>query len=85
MFDSSFGGTEHLVRSIAGLETFEFISHFDCVSSNMLFCCQQLGVTFDEEFGQLFLVFDSMQQLANLQAKNGNISSWLSVLPLARN
>ena len=33
LFNLSVGGTEHLVRSIAGLETFELDSHFNCVSS----------------------------------------------------
>ena len=48
-------------RSIVGLESFELDSHFDCVSSNKQFCCQQLGVAFSEEFAQLLCLFDSMQ------------------------
>ena len=84
LFNSSFGGTKHLVRSIAGLESFELDSHFDSVSSSKQFYRQQLGVAFSEEFGQLFGLFDSMKQCAILRAKDDNISSWLSVLPLAR-
>ena len=52
--------------------------------SSKQFYRQQLGVAFSEEFGQLLGLFDSMQQRAILRAKDGNISSWLSVLPLAR-
>ena len=37
MFNSSVGGTEHLVRSIAVLESFELDSHFDCVSPSKQF------------------------------------------------
>ena len=60
-------------------------SHFDHVSSNKQSHRQQLGVIFDEEFDQLLPLFDPMQQRAILRAKDSNISSWLSVLPLARN
>ena len=84
LFDSSVRITEHLVKSIVGFGTFELDTHFDCVSSNKLSYRQQLGVNFDEEFGQLLPLFDSKQQWATLRAKDGNISSWLSVLPLAR-
>ena len=66
LFNSSVGGTEHLVRSIAGLESFELDSHFDCISSSKQFYRQQLGVAFSEEFGQLLGLFDSMQQRAIL-------------------
>ena len=66
LFNSSVGGTKHLVRSIADLESFELDSHFDCVSSSKQFYHQPLGVTFSEEFGQLFGLFDSMQQRAIL-------------------
>ena len=74
LFNLSVGGTKHLVRSIAGLESFELDSHLDCVSSSKQFYHHQLGVTFSEQFGQLFGLFDSMQQRAILQAKDGNIS-----------
>ena len=84
LFNSSVYGTEHLVKSIVGFETFELDSHFDCVSSNKLSYRQQLGVNFDEEFSQLLPLFDSKQQRAISRAKDGNISAWLSVLPLAR-
>ena len=84
LFNSSVCSTEHLLKSIVGCETFELDSHFDCVSSNKLSYCQQLGVNFDEEFGQLLPLFDSKQQRAISRAKDGNISAWLSVLPLAR-
>ena len=84
LFNSSVRITDHLVKSIIGFETFELDTHFDCVSSNQLSYCQQLGVNFAEEFGQLLPLFDSKQQRAILRAKDGNISSWLSVLPLAR-
>ena len=73
-----------MVRSIVGLKTFELDSHFDYVSFNKLDYRQQLNAIFDEEFGQLFALFNSMQQQTILQAKDDNISSWLSVLPLAR-
>ena len=66
LFNLSVGGTKYLVRSIAGLESFEIDSHFDCVSSSKQFYRQQLGVAFSEEFGQLFGLFDSMQQRAIL-------------------
>ena len=79
LFNSSVDGMEHLVRSIVGLKTFELDSYFDCVSSQKQFYHQQLGVIFNKEFGQLLGLFDSMQQ----RAKDGNISTWLSVLPLA--
>ena len=84
LFTSSVRATKQLVRSIVGFETFELDSHFDHVSFNEQSHCQQLGVTFDEEFDQLLTLFDPMQQRAILRAKDSNISSWLSVLPLAR-
>ena len=43
-----------------------------------------MSVVFDDEFGQLLPLFDSLQQRAILWAKDSNISSWLLVLPLAR-
>jgi len=43
-----------------------------------------MNVIFNDECFQLLPLFDSLQQQAILQAKNSNISSWLSVLPLAR-
>ena len=55
LFNSSVGGTKHLVRSTVGLKSFELDSHFDCVSSNKQFYHQQLGVAFSEEFGQLLV------------------------------
>ena len=81
MFDSSVRDTEHLVRSIVGLEIFELDSHFDRVSSNKLHYRHQMNTVFDEEFGQLLALFDPMQQWIILRARDGNISSWLSVLP----
>ena len=54
------------------------------MSSNKLSYRQQLGVNFDEEFSQLLPLFDSKQQRAISRAQDGNISAWLSVLPLAR-
>ena len=84
LFTFSVRATEHLVRSIVGFETFELDSHFDHVSFIKQSHCQQLGVTFDEEFDQLLPLFNLMQQWAILRAKDSNISSWLSVLPLAR-
>ena len=84
LFTSSVHGTEHLVKSIVGFETFELDSHFDCVSSNKLSYRLKLGVNFDEEFSQLLPLFDSKQQRAISCAKDGNVSAWLSVLPLAR-
>ena len=83
LFTSSVCATEHLVRSIVGLETFELGSHFDGVSFNEQFHYQQLGATFYEEFDQLLTLIDPMQQWAILRAKDSNISSLLSVLPLA--
>ena len=58
-------------------------SHCDHVSFNKQSHSQQLGATFNEEFDQLLTLFDPMQQQAILRAKDSNISSWLSVLPLA--
>ena len=86
LFNSSVRITEHLVKSIVGFETLELDTHFDCVSrsSNKLSYCQQLGVNFNEEFGQLLPLFDSKRQQAISRVKDGNISSWLSVLPLVR-
>ena len=78
LFDSSVRGTEHLVRSIVGLEIFELHSHFDCVSSNKLHYRHQLNTVFDDEFSRLLALFDPMQQRAILRARDGNISSWLS-------
>ena len=37
LFNCSVAGTEHLIRSIIGFETFELDSHFDCVSSTKQF------------------------------------------------
>ena len=85
LFTSSVHTTEHLIRSIIGFKTFELDSHFDHVSFNKQFHHQQLGATFDEEFDQLLTLFDPMQQWAILLAKDSNISSWLFVMPLARN
>ena len=84
LFDSSVRGTEHLVRSIVGLEIFELDSHFDRVSSNKLHYRHQLNTVSDDEFSRPLALFDPMQQRAILRARDGNISSWLSVLPLAR-
>ena len=67
LFTSSVRATEHLVRSIVGVETFELDSHFDHVSFRKQFHHQQLGVTFDEEFYQLLTLFDPMQQWAILR------------------
>ena len=58
-------------------------SHSGCVSSNKQFYRQQLGVSFNEELGQLPGSMYSLQQLAILQTKDNNISSWLFILPLA--
>ena len=84
LFTSSVSATEHMVRLIVGFETFELDSHFDHISFNKQSHRQQLGVIFDEEFDQLLSLFDPMQQRAIMRARDGNISSWLSVLPLAR-
>ena len=65
-------------------ESFELDSHFACVSFHRANHRQQMSVIFNDEFCQLLPLFDSLQQWAILQAKDGNISSWLSVLPLAR-
>ena len=43
-----------------------------------------MSVIFNDEFCQLLPLFDSLQQQAILWAKDSNISSWLSVLSLAR-
>ena len=64
LFNSSVCITDHLVKSIVGFEAFELDTHFDCVSSNKLSYRQQLGVNFEEEFGQLLPLFDSKQQRA---------------------
>ena len=64
LFNSSVGGTKHLVRSIVGLESFELYFYLDCVSSDKQFYLQQLGAAFSEEFGQLHGLFNSMQQHA---------------------
>ena len=40
---------------------------------------------FNDEFDQLLSSFDSLQEQVILWVKDSNISSWLSVLPLARN
>ena len=42
LFNFSVHGTEHLVKSIVGFETFELDTHYDCVSSNKLSYRQQL-------------------------------------------
>ena len=39
-----------------------------------------MSVIFNDEFCQLLPLFDSLQERAILQAKDSNISSWLSVL-----
>ena len=84
LYDSSVKCTEHLIKSIVGLENFELDSHFECVAINKVTHRRQMSVVFDDEFGQLLPLFDSLQQRAILRAKDSNISSWLSVLPLAR-
>ena len=45
---------------MAGLETFELNSHFDCISYNKLCYCQQFGIIFNEKFGHSFGLFDLM-------------------------
>jgi len=61
LFNSSVCGTKHLIISIVELETFQLDSHFDCISFNRLHYHQQLNTIFDEEFGQLLALFDSIQ------------------------
>jgi len=82
--DSSVHCTEHLIRSIIRFESFELDSHFECVSRHKVNHRQQMNVIFNDEFCQLLPLFDSLQQWAILRAKDSNISSWLSVLPLER-
>jgi len=65
-------------------ESFELEFHFECVSIHKLNHQQQINVIFNDELCQLLPLFESLQQRAILQAKDSNISSWLSVLPLAR-
>ena len=83
LYDSSVHCTEHLIRSIVRCESFELDSHFECVSFHRANHRQQMSVIFNDEFCQLLPLFDSLQQRAILWAKDSNISSWLSVLPLA--
>ena len=71
-----------LNTSIVGLWSSELDSRISCSKK---FYHQQLVVAFSEELGKLLGLLDSMHQRAILQAKDGNISSWLSILPLARN
>ena len=47
-------------------------------------CVRVFRLILREEFSQLLPLFDSKQQRAISRAKDGNISAWLSVLPLAR-
>jgi len=84
LYDSSVHCSEHLIRSIVRFEGFELDSHFDCVSRHKVNHRQQMNTIFNDEFCQLLPLFDTLQQWAILWAKDGNISSWLSVLPLAR-
>jgi len=83
LYDSSVHCSERLIRSIVRFESFELDSHFECVSRHKVNHRQQVNVIFNE-FCPLLPLFDSLQQWAILWAKDGNISSWLSVLPLAR-
>lgn len=84
LYDSSVHCTEHLIRSIVRCESFELDSHFECVSFHRANHRQQMSVIFNDKFCQLLPLFDSLQQWAILRAKDSSISSWLSVLPLAR-
>ena len=81
LFASPVRATEHLLLVLKFLNWILILIMF---LSKKQFHHQQLGATFDEEFDQLLTLFDPMQQGANLWAKDSNISSWLSVLPLAR-
>ena len=73
-----------LIRSIVRYKSFELDSYFECVSFHRAIHRQQMSVIFNDEFCQLLPLFDSLQQQAILRAKDSNISSWLSMLPLAR-
>ena len=84
LYDSSIHCTEHLIRSIVSSEVFELDSHFEYVTVNKVNYYQYMSRLFNDKFGQLLSSFDSLQQWATLWIKNSNISSWLSVLPLAR-
>ena len=84
LYDSSVHCTGHLIRSIVRCESLELDSHFECISFHRADHQQQMSVIFNDEFSQLPPLFDSLQQQAILWAKDSNISSWLSVLPLAR-
>ena len=81
LYDTS---VDHLIQSIINSIGFELESHFECVAVHKVDHRQCISRPFKDEFGQVLSFFDSLQQRTILCAKDSNISSWLSVLPFAR-
>ena len=84
LYDSSIHSTALLVQSVVSSANFELDAHFACVSLSKRNYHEQMNSIFTEQFDELLPLFDSSHQRAILRAKDHNISSWLSVLPLAR-
>ena len=82
-YDSSVRSTLLLHESILGCATFELDAHVETVQFARSFVQQhkkdQCATIFDQ---LIFGRFDSLQQRAILLAKDCNLSSWLSVMPL---
>ena len=81
-YDSSVRSTLLLRKSILGSATFEFDAHVETVQSARHSDRQYKIDHFTDVFDQLIGMFDSLQQRAVLRAKDSNLSSWLSVVPL---
>ena len=81
-YDSSVRSTLLLCKSILWSATFEFDAHVETVQSARRSDRQYKIDCFTVVFGQLIGMFDSLQQRAVLRAKDSNLSSWLSVVPL---
>ena len=82
VYESSVRSTILLVKSIIGKVPFEFDAHVNAVLSSRTVDHQVKSEFFHQKFDELLPSFDSVRRRAILRAKEFNISSWLSVLPL---
>jgi len=84
LYDSSICSTAVLVKSLVSAMLFEIDAHLEAVSLAKADHRKSMDSVFNERFRRLLPSFDSNQCRAILRAKDSNISSWLSVLPLER-
>ena len=83
-YSLSIQSTTSLVTFITGASPFELDTHVATVSLAKDRYRASLNERFNAKFELLLLQLDPFQQHAVLHAKDYNLSSWLSVLPLAR-